>query len=552
MTRDLGRLGRTRYDVLVVGGGIHGLFAAYDAATRGLSVALVERDDVGAGLSFNHQRTIHGGLRALESGHVAKAVQQIRERRTWARIAPHYVRPLPFLVGTYRGTKRARALIGAGFAIYDLLGRRRNAGIAPALHLPASRIVSRGEAEASFPGIARDGLTGGAIWHDYQARHPDRINWIVARAAIAAGADLASYVEAVEPLRANGRVTGARVRVWPTGESRDIEAAATLLCAGGGFAALHAAFGLTGAPPLVRASNLVLDRPAPAMALAAPGRSGRMLTCVPWNGVALVGTFQSETTIDPPDATLSETAIDAMLFETAVAFPFLGATTDHVRVVHQGLTPAVVRGGRVDLLPEPQVIHHRDAGALGVTSLVGVKFTTARAAAAQAIDVICEELGRTGVRCRTADVVLPSADIPTSRSGGASALRTPGRLKPAGYDALENDDLNNAIDAEASAALVDWYGIEAADVAAYCATRGLTRPLADGCPVLAGEVGYAVEHGAAVRLADVVLRRTRLGGVGHPGAAALSAAADLMTSALGWSPAERASEIAHAEARYRV
>ncbi|HVW05872.1 MAG TPA: FAD-dependent oxidoreductase [Vicinamibacterales bacterium] len=528
MTRDLGRLGRTRYDVLVVGGGIHGLFAAYDAASRGLSVALVERDDFGAGLSFNHQRTIHGGLRALEGGHVAKAVQQIRERRTWARIAPHYVRPLPFLIGTYRGTKRSRALIGVGFAIYDLLGRRRNAGVASALRLPASHVVSRDRVEASFPGIARDGLTGGAIWYDYQARHPDRINGIVARAAIAAGADLASYVEAVEPLRANGRVTGARVRVWPTGESLEIEATATLLCAGGGLAALHASFGLSGAPPLVRASNLVLDRPAPAMALAAPGRSGRMLTCVPWNGIALVGTFQSETTIDPSDLKSSETTIDSMLFETAVAFPFLGATADHVRVVHQGLTPAIVRNGRVDLLPEPQIIRHRDAGAPGVTSLVGVKFTTARAAAAQAIDVLCEELGRANAQCRTADVLLP----------GAGSSDTPAGQSFSG------------LDAEASATLIDWYGTEAADVAAYCATHGLTRRLAEGGAVLAGEIGYAVEHGAAVRLADVVLRRTRLGGTGHPGAVALSAAADLMTSALGWSSAERASEIAHVETRY--
>ncbi len=547
MTRDLGRLGRTRYDLLVIGGGIHGLFAAYDAASRGLSVALVERDDFGAGLSFNHQRTIHGGLRALQGGHVAKAVQQIRERRTWARIAPHYVRPLPVLVGTYRRTRRSRAIIGAGFAIYDLLGCRRNAGVAPDLRLRSSHVVSRDEAQTRFPGIDRNGLTGGAIWCDYQARHPDRINWLVARAAIAAGADLASYADAVEPLRANGRVTGARVRVWPTGESRDVEAAATLLCAGAGLAALHASFGVSGAPPLVGASNLVLDRPAPAMALAAPGRSGRMLTCVPWNGVALVGTFQSDTTIDPAEVGSHRLPLESMLFETAVAFPFLGATTSHVRVVHQGLTPAIVRNGRADLLPEPVIIRHGAAGVPGVTSLVGVKFTTARAAAAQAIDAICEELGRAGVRCRTAEVVLPSADIPTSRGRRASALRIPGGLKPAGHD-----DLNHAIDAEASAALVDWYGTEAADVAAYCAAGGLTRPLTEGCRVLAGEIGYAVEHGGVVRLADAVLRRTPLGGTGHPGDAALHAAADLMAAKLAWSPAERAAEIAHVEERFNA
>src|SRR5579871_3354219 len=102
MPRDLAAMAAARHDLLVIGGGIHGLFVAYDAAARGLRVALVERGDFGGALSANHQRTIHGGLRAIEHGQLHKARQQVTERRTWARIAPHLIRPLPFLVGTYR------------------------------------------------------------------------------------------------------------------------------------------------------------------------------------------------------------------------------------------------------------------------------------------------------------------------------------------------------------------------------------------------------------------------------------------------------------------
>src|SRR5215472_3920378 len=115
MQRHVEDLARGRYDVLVVGGGIHGLFAAYDAALRGLSVALVERADFGSGLSFNHQRTIHGGLRSLQAGHLGRSREQIRERRAWAIIAPHLVRSLPFIIGTYRWTKRSRTAVRAGF-----------------------------------------------------------------------------------------------------------------------------------------------------------------------------------------------------------------------------------------------------------------------------------------------------------------------------------------------------------------------------------------------------------------------------------------------------
>src|SRR5204863_6168519 len=109
MIRDLDRLTASAFDVLVVGGGICGLTIAYDAAQRGLSVALIERDDFGSGASFNHLRTIHGGLRYLQTLDVARARQSVRERRTLARIAPQSVRPLPFALPLYRSIVRGKS-----------------------------------------------------------------------------------------------------------------------------------------------------------------------------------------------------------------------------------------------------------------------------------------------------------------------------------------------------------------------------------------------------------------------------------------------------------
>src|SRR5436189_898029 len=117
MTRDLDALTGGTFDVLVVGGGIYGLTVAYDAALRGLSVALVERDDFGSGASFNHLRTIHGGLRYLQSLDLGRARESVRERRTIARIAPHAIRPLPFAVPLYRSLLRGKLAMRAGFAL---------------------------------------------------------------------------------------------------------------------------------------------------------------------------------------------------------------------------------------------------------------------------------------------------------------------------------------------------------------------------------------------------------------------------------------------------
>jgi glycerol-3-phosphate dehydrogenase len=169
MQRDLRRLADTRFDVVVVGAGFYGVAAAWDAAQRGLSVAVVDRGDFGAATSFNNFKTLHGGLRSLQSANLEQMRLFIRERRALARIVPHLVRPLPFVVPTTRHPKRSKLAMRVALAISDAVARDRNAGLAdPGLHLPPSRVVSRDEALRLNPVVSADGVTGGALWYDYQ------------------------------------------------------------------------------------------------------------------------------------------------------------------------------------------------------------------------------------------------------------------------------------------------------------------------------------------------------------------------------------------------
>src|SRR5436190_23477453 len=136
MQRDLDQLiGRT-FDVLVVGGGIYGITIAYDAAQRGLSVALIERADFGSGASFNHLRTIHGGLRYLQTLDVARARESVTERRIIATIAPHAVRPVPFALPLYRSITRGITVMSAGFLVDRLVAFDRNRSVIPSHQLP--------------------------------------------------------------------------------------------------------------------------------------------------------------------------------------------------------------------------------------------------------------------------------------------------------------------------------------------------------------------------------------------------------------------------------
>src|SRR5437763_889971 len=143
MLRDVDRLTGRTFDVLVVGGGVYGLTIAYDAAQRGLSVALIERDDFGSGASFNHLRTIHGGLRYLQSAAVGRARESMRERRTLARIAPHAVQPLVFALPLTRSIVRGKLAMRAGFLVDRVISLDRNRGVSPPLALPRGRVISR-------------------------------------------------------------------------------------------------------------------------------------------------------------------------------------------------------------------------------------------------------------------------------------------------------------------------------------------------------------------------------------------------------------------------
>src|SRR5476649_2769381 len=183
MYRDLERLTAQTFEVLVVGGGIYGLTIACDAAARGLSVALIERNDFGSGASFNHLRTIHGGLRYLHSLDVGRALESIRERRTTARIAPQAVRPLLFAVPLYRSLLRGKMAMRAGFLLDRIVAADRNRGVLASHRLPGGRVVSRSHAAQRFPGLKRQGLTGAAVFYDYVTTEPDRLTFSFALAA---------------------------------------------------------------------------------------------------------------------------------------------------------------------------------------------------------------------------------------------------------------------------------------------------------------------------------------------------------------------------------
>jgi glycerol-3-phosphate dehydrogenase len=543
--RDFQALGAETFDVLVVGGGIHGLATAYAAAGRGLRVALVDKGDFGASTSFNHQRTAHGGLRSLQTGRLGHARESILERRALARMAPRLLRPLPFLVGTYRSLIKSRVALRAAFRIDRFLGRDRNDGVEPELHLPAAKLISRAATLKLFPGIRPDALTGGANWYDYQIVHANRLTIAFAEGADARGARLVNYAAAIAAIKEHGQVTGMRVRDVTSAEELDVKARLTLNAAGAHAGDVMRLFGVSRDVPMLKAMNLVTSRPASDIALAAPaftdaaaGRSGRamMLTLTPWHGRALVGTFQSAELKQPADVSVTETEIAAAIAAANSAFPALKLTRADVTLVHRGIVPAS-EGTPAQLLSSPRILDHDGDGVAGAMTVIGVKYTTARRVGARAAEAAIRRLGKPSLRARRQrHDILPGAGIADHEALTIETARAVGlELAPPIIRHLN-----------------EIYGDRSAAIVKLMAERTDWRmPLVPGRPNVGAEVIHAVRREMAVTLDDIVIRRMELGAMGDPGEDITRAAAAIAAEELGWDAERRDRAIAGVRAFYR-
>jgi glycerol-3-phosphate dehydrogenase len=536
--RDLARLSAATHDVLVIGGGIYGLAIAYEAASRGLKTALVDAGDIGSAASFNHQKTVHGGLRSLQSGSLRAARQSILERRALARIAPWLLRSQPFIIGTYRSLLRSRLALRAAFKLERWLARDANDGVEPELHLPPPRLLSKAAALRFFPGIKQDKLTGAAQWYDYQMVEADRLTLAFAAAADRAGADVCNYVEAQTPLRSGANVSGMNLRDVLTGAAIAVNARVVVNAAGARAGTIMSALGVTRPLPLLKAMNLVTSKPAGDIALVGASTGGRALTLVPWRGRALVGTAQSSTLVQPGDTAVTAAEVETFIRDVNHAFPALRLAAEDVTLVHRGIVPAAEgRKGSPELRPAPAIYDHANEGAPGAFTVIGVKYTTARRLAERTVDQIARKLGKRIAPSRTATTVLPGAGIADHE---ALAIETAREV-----------DLDLPI--AGIRHLIARYADRTAGIIRLMHQRPELRdPLTPTSPAVGAEVVHAIHHEMAVRLSDIVIRRTGIGAGERPDDATLRACAEIAARELQWSEPRTAEEIAAVQEFYTI
>lgn len=537
VTRDLGRLSDTSFDLLVIGAGIYGATIAWDAALRGLSVALIDRGDFGGATSANSLKTVHGGLRSLQRGAIGEMRLFVRERRSLLRIAPHLVAPLTFVVPTSRHPVRNRPVMRAALALNDLLAADRNQGLLPSRHLHGGRLLSRAEVLAIAPELDGTNLTGGASWCDAQMLNSERLVLAFVQSAASRGALVANHAAALRLLRVGGRVEGAVVRDEITGNVFDVRARVTVNAAGAWTAALSGdATGRPASallPSLSRALNVVTRRPASGPAVGGVSE-GRFFFKVPWRGLTMYGTSHDPYELPPEQARPTAEPVQALLRDVNRAFPGALVGFDEVTLVHWGLLPSVRSAApHVQLSKDSVVRDHRLDGVEGLVSVVGVRYTTARKTAEDAVNIAAAMLGGGGATCATAEAALAGGDLADEGALAAEVRRA--------WPVAAEEDV---------ARLLRSYGTGVSAVLRLLQEPRAAERLSRHCPVTRAEVLHAARHELALTLADALVRRTEAGSAGHPGAEAAAAAGEVMAAELGWTAERLDAEIEACRAYY--
>ncbi|HEX8073416.1 MAG TPA: glycerol-3-phosphate dehydrogenase/oxidase [Thermoleophilaceae bacterium] len=532
----LAALDSETFDLAVIGGGITGAGVALDAASRGYSVALVEREDYACGTSSRSSKLVHGGLRYLQKFDLGLVREALLERALMVNLAPHLVRPLALLVAAFEGKHPHRAM-GVGLNMYDAMAterlrrprvRRRGGQAEPEEWSPdRHRIVDADEVRRLLPALASREPTSAYLFYDCQTDDV-RLVLTVLGEAERFGAVMANRCEVVELLDENGRAAGVRCRDGVSGRELEVRAQ-NVINATGVWADTIRSEELYDEEEMPhirpsRGSHVTLPHeklPLEAGAIVPVG-DGRTIFTLPWLGRTLVGTTDNdyEGPLDhiPPD----QDDVDYLL-DACNRFFDLSLGRDDLTGAYAGVRPLISTGDTkksVDISRKAELFETSS----GLVTITGGKLTTWRRMAKLAVDRIVEREGLQAP-CRTQEIPLGQPAEPEDLAGHAG---------------MDDDSL---------ALLAHRYGYAARYLLRMTSSNpDLARRIVPDLPDLVAEAPFAARYEQALSLSDVLLRRTRLGlldapRLAAPGAAEARTAAAAMGAELGWDEARVAAEL---------
>lgn len=512
-------------DVFVVGGGVNGAGAAFDAATRGLTVGLVEAEDWASGTSSRSSKLMHGGLRYLQMLDFKLVAEALRERDLLlSHTAPHLVKPVKFVFPFFKHVVE-RAFIGSGVAIYDAMQTGHRA-------VPMHRHMLHDKMMQTFPALDGEKIVGALEYYDAQ-EDDARFVLMLVRSALQYGAAAVNYTRVVDYLHEGTKVVGVRVRDEQTGEEFDVHAKETIL-AGGVWTGQQQdlAGASTGLEVLAsKGVHIIVDRdriPAAPDTGIITQTEKSVLFIIPWDEYWVIGTTDTPWELAPEQVATTRADIDYVL-EHANAVLAEDLTRDDVVGTYAGLRPLLQpvkksEKGSAKVSREHTVMEVEP----GLSAIAGGKYTTYRVMAEDIVDFAIKD-------------TFP---------GHPSLTRSVPVIGAQGYQELVRDKAQigakYGFDRIRTDRLLMRYGALLSDILALIDEDAeLGTPLEKAPRYLRAEILYAVRAEGAQHLADVITRRTRLDyEVRDRGVGAADEIAGIMAGELGWDDATRDREIA--------
>jgi glycerol-3-phosphate dehydrogenase len=527
--------GGGRFDAVVIGGGISGAAVAYEAASRGLRVALFEKGDFAAATSAASSKLIHGGLRYLSNLEYGLVRESLRERRILENIAPNFVYPLPFLFPHYRASlKTNKWFVKLGLTLYDLLAFDRAFTWQSAKKIPGHRTLSPQAARERIPPLKPEGLTGASIYYDCLSIAPERLALAFVQSAAHHRAEVANYARVTGFLfdTHGTTITGVQVHDLVRGDTCDVNAAVTINCAGPWVdSVLDLAHGRVNSKPLRRSEGIhIVTRPlipkGTAVSAMVPG--GRHCFLIPWRNHTLIGTTDEPYHGHPDDYRVTRASIQALIDTVNMAFDGLRLTYADVRHCYGGLRPLVESADAetYNASRRYEINDHTKDGLKGLMTVEGGKWTTSRHLAEKVVDRLAETSALPVGRSISARQYLRGCTI---RDLNAHIARL--RERHPEFDGATLDTLGRLYGTACEAVLELARG-----------DRRLAERLNHEGEIAAQAV-YAVRHEMARTLLDVVLRRTGLATLGNPGEDTLQRVAAVMAPELDWDRERIAQEV---------
>ena len=552
MKRDINKLSTLEFDILIVGGGSHGAAVAYEAASWGFITALIEQKDFLQATSSNSLKIIHGGLRYLQHLNFKRMRESIKARRDMMSIAPHLVKPLPCLMPTYGHGLKGKEVMYIALFVNDLIAWDQNHEIEKEWCLKKGKILSKESCLRYLPNIRKDGVNGAALWHDAIAVNTEKLSLHFIIKAVERGALVANYVQAEELIIQKNSVKGARAKDIMTGDTFDIKAKMVVNAGGPWMENLLHSPGIKkkSVQCWAKAVNIIVKKSLfNGYAVGLEGsreymdmdavlkRGKRLIFFVPWRGYTIIGTSYKEFKGKPDQLRVEKEDIRELIEEANNIYPAGKLTFYDVTFFHYGLVPMITSDTNmscnVQLDKHSTVVdHEKHENIKGLLTIKSVKYTTAPQTAKEVMSLIKKK--KMFLKLKSFD----SYNTIDRNNYIFQAQYKPKKINNGGkFDILKHlksnygdycDELLDCIEKDESLASLVSY-----------------NP-----PLTVVEILYAIREEMALKLADIVFRRTELGTAECPPQDVLHHVANIMAEELWWDEKRKTNEIKEVLDRY--